>query len=761
MRDMMEHRERVGGRNLAVAVVAGVIAMAAIRVFGIPGLDPSLWGDIAEISGIRPPHSTFPGLWRILTGWMFTLFGVPAALKTLSALGTAAIGVATFLFCLIVRQILALLIRTGRPYPVWSDWIAPGFSLLASILFGVSAPVERIFQIFSSEGLRFLMLLAIVHVSLRWFTVGGRWRLFPLMALMGVLTAETPFGFILPMLFVGFYVSVWNCVMDGLFPKPECLPMPGELPKWRMFLLFLGGLGLAVWMNTTAFVAMGGAKAQGWDVAGVYFRYATGYLNMVIGASTLIGWVLGTGFCVLPFVVALRLLPLVVRDDRQMPFGLGALLFFVGFLALAQSGAIPAVRFWTFASDLTAVYSGFLLSVFVFCAMATVGAVGAAFAFECQRTYLSTDSADEETEVFAQPPGVLLRRTVPAIGVLVLALAAFSVPKAVETEMQGIVDAAVEETVEECGDAEWLFTDGHLDPAIEIAAARRGRTIRTLNLMSGGSAWECAVRQRGFTPGTDDYKLVETGVPALLRMWAGERTNGMEKAAIQLGFEFWKREQKPMPRASGVVARERGMDEAAAAEGIRRTKALIDRILAISDKVEDANPSSALSSAFSAVNWRISRFAYLRNDVETADGLDRANSILRKMLSAVEYERQRTFMQLTPREGLEIALRRANYAEAKQYSIPVLNNDPDDPQANFAMGMAAIMKNRYKEAEIHLARILKRRPKEPAALNNLSIVCRKQGKYKEAEDYARRALEVLPGSPEVQRTLSDALKKAP
>ena len=756
MRDMLNKREEVGLLNRVLAVVAAVVAILTILICGIPGLDPSMWGDVAEVSGLRPPHAIFPGLWRILTGWMFSLFGTAGAMGFLTFLGALVAGVCTYFVYLIVRQILALLIRTDHPYPVWSDRIAPGFSLLAAILFGISSPLAQIAQVFSPDEVRLLLFLGIVHVSLRWFSVGGRWRLFPLMALMGMLAAETPFGFILPIMFVGFYVSVWRCVEDGLFPQPEKLPEPVDLPKWRMFFLFLGGLALTVWMNATAFIAMGGAEAQGWDVVGVYFRYGTGYLHMILGASSIIGWVLGIGFCVIPFMVALRLLPVVARDDRQMPFGVGALLFFVGFLALMQTGAIPGTRFWTFATELTLVHSGFLTAFFVFCAMATVAIFGAAFAFECQRTYLNP----EEDEL-AQPPGILLKGLVPVIGVIVLVLAFFSVPKPVESEMQRIVDATIEETVEECGDAVWIFTDGRLDPAIEIAAAKRGRVLRALNMMSGAEAWEGFVKLRGFEPDTEDYKAAQTSIPALLRMWAAEKTNGMERVALQLGFEFWKREQKPLPRASGVLAREKGMSEAEAARGIERTKAIAERILVLADDVEKADPSSALASAFSAVNWRISRFAHMRDDVEVANGLDQANSALRRMLSAIEYERQRTFMQLTPREGLEIALRRANYTEAIRYSASVLRNDPDDPQANFAMGMSAIMDKRYKDAEFYLRIVLKRRPKEPAALNNLSIVCRKQRKFKEAEDFARLAIDILPGSKEVQQTLRDALKKAP
>ena len=235
----------------------------------------------------------------------------------------------------------------------------------------------------------------------------------------------------------------------------------------------------------------------------------------------------------------------------------------------------------------------------------------------------------------------------------------------------------------------------------------------------------------------------------------------MDGVGLQLGFEFWKREQKTLPKASGMVAIEKGLDDATAEQGIQRAKAIADRILAIADKAAKANPSPALASAFSAVNWLISRFARLRNEVDVAKGLDRANTDLQRMLLAVEIERQRTFMHLTPLEGLEIALRRANYAEARRYAAAVMQNDPDDPQANFAMGMDALMNKKYEEAQRYLEKVLKRRPKEPAVLNNLSIVCRKQRKYKEAEDYARRAVDVLPGSPEVQDTLKDALEKAP
>ena len=127
--------------------------------------------------------------------------------------------------------------------------------------------------------------------------------------------------------------------------------------------------------------------------------------------------------------------------------------------------------------------------------------------------------------------------------------------------------------------------------------------------MSGASKWEVNVRCRGFEPGSPDYTAAATGIPSLLRIWAGEKVNGMDGVGLQLGFEFWKREQKTLPKASGMVAIEKGLDDATAEQGIQRAKAIADRILAIADKAAKANPSPALASAFSAVNWLISRFA--------------------------------------------------------------------------------------------------------------------------------------------------------
>jgi len=739
-------------RDFVLAGAVGIAVSAAILVFGVPGLDPSLWDEMSVVSGLRPPQTIFPGFWRILTGWLFALVDISVSPLLLKVLGAAVAGVISALVYFITRDMLSYLVRTLFVYRVWKNRIVPFFALLSATIVGMSDPLWRIARVFSSAELRMLICLVIIYLVMRWFARGNRWRLFPAFALMGMMAAETPFGFLLPIGFVVGYIVLWHMYVDNVAQRPKAMVAPTELPKWRMFFLFLGGFVVAIWANTMNFVMLGGLEANAWKASDIYFRYLGGYWGVFAGAASIIGWVLGLGFCVFPLVASARLFPMTVRDDRQMPFNLGVMMFFLGTLATMQSGAFPTARFWTFTREIVLVHSGFLLVFFVFCAALTTAMFGAAFAMECQRKYLNDD---------VPKPGPLLKGVVPFLAVILFVLLFAHLRKPVETEVQSIVDEALSQIVDECGDAKFLFTDGHLDAGVELRAAACGKTIYALNMMAGASDWELAVRRRGLDPESEDYKSAETGVPALLRVWAGEKPEGMKESALQLGFEYWKREQKAMPKIAGLVARVEGLDEAMVTNGIDRARKLSARVLAIAKPFEKVDTSSALAEAFSAVSWRLGRFARHRNEESLADELDLSNTALKRMLTIIEYERLRTFMQLTPREGLQLALRRADFVEARRYAAAVLRYDEDDPEANFGMGMSALQRKQFEDARMYLERVLKRRPEEPAVLNNLSIVCRKLRKYDDSLNYAKEAIKFLPDSAEVKQTLKDAEKRAP
>ena len=112
-----------------------------------------------------------------------------------------------------------------------------------------------------------------------------------------------------------------------------------------------------------------------------------------------------------------------------------------------------------------------------------------------------------------------------------------------------------------------------------------------------------------------------------------------------------------------------------------------------------------------------------------------------------------TTLTLTPREGLTISLKRADFRLASSYAKKVIVQDENDISANFALGMDYFINHRYDKAEEYLKRALINAPNEPAILNNLAVVLIRLDRYDEAETNAVKALEILPKSQKIQETL--------
>jgi len=743
--------DRLGARDFVLASLVGLLFAGLYLVFAARGLDPALWNDMTVSAGLRPPRTIFPGVWRIATSGFISLVGMGRISAMLRLCGAAAGGFSVFFAYLIVRQALAYLTRV-RYVAEWGG-IAATFSAIAAVCFGACDSMWRVVSPLTPGGLRLVFLLLAVHVFLRWLKRGGVWRVLLTMFLAGALSSETPFAFLLPLLFYVAYRLTIGAIDDEQFQVEGKLPPPALLPRWRMFFAFVAGFLLVAALNVWSFVSFGGLEASGWSAFDIVFHYAVGFYTIVRTAASPIGWVLGMTFSVLPFVVALVLFPMLCRDNEPIRFKLGLILFFAGILALVQCGILPYTRLWSLSSGAAEVASDFLECLFALCTAATTALAASCFAQGCQ-SYYEYDSDDGGYQP-VERRGFLFRNLALAVVVLFAAPVLFRIYRPAETELRAVVRDALVETVRECGDAEFVFTDGRLDAGLELVAAQMGSKVRPLNMMGDSSPWERHIRTRGFEDGTPDYEAVSTGVPVLLRVWAGERTNGMDRAAVQLGFEFWRRARRPLPAQSGLVAREKGVDDAEAERGVAAAKRLADRIIFVAKNFPRLSISPALRGAVSSVSWRISRFARLRDDEALANELDEWNETVKQMMKLIEYERMRTFMQLTPYEGLGLALRRADFAEARRYAVTVLQMDPDDPEANFGTGMAYLMEDKLKEAEFYLERTLKRRPEEPAVLNNLSIIYRKTNRLEKSLEFVRRAHELAPANEEIQRTLRD------
>lgn len=309
--------------------------------------------------------------------------------------------------------------------------------------------------------------------------------------------------------------------------------------------------------------------------------------------------------------------------------------------------------------------------------------------------------------------------------------------RAAVAELQGVIDDYVREVVEEAKGVRAIYTDGAFDDDIRHEAKRRGVELEPVSVMASPHALRVAVKEG-------------------------------EDVALQLGFELWKRDGKELPICSGVLARPLGMPEEDRLRGVDVARQIGERIITLYEKgVVDFVDDKRTRERLLFVQWRIARIARMRaerekragrqelaqKDVELSDRLDGYNAALKRILDNMEKAKERALQDMTPRERLQLALARADFKLARRFAEPILESDPDDPDANFAMGMYFYEQKQWTRAEEHLRRSLVKKPRQPAIWNNLGMVYMHLGRHDEALKCAKRALEIIPESAEVKDTI--------
>ena len=315
-------------------------------------------------------------------------------------------------------------------------------------------------------------------------------------------------------------------------------------------------------------------------------------------------------------------------------------------------------------------------------------------------------------------------------------------------KLQSVTNDYVREVVEEAKGVRVIYTEGAFDDDIRHEAKRRGIELEPISIMDGGiNSLRAALKND-------------------------------KDVALQLGFENWKRAGKELPLCSGVLARTGKMPEEDRQRGIEAARRLGDRILELyKEKLIDTTPDKGLKEKILLVQWRIARIARMRaereermgqsevarKDADLADRLDAHNANLQKILQDMEKVIEQTLEGLSPREALQKTLARCDFTRARRYAEQILADDPNDPDANFAMGMDYYTKKKWTRAEEHLRRCLIKRPRQPVYWNNLAMICLYTERYDEGLKWAQRALEIIPDSAEVKdaiKQLKDAREKA-
>ena len=762
------------------ALGLGLFAVVLLTVWPFPGLSPDVWNDAIVGAGLRPTAAIFPGFWRVIARGLYAINGVGLGNALLMWGGRAALGLTVGCVYLLFRSILSLTIRRRLNYARRRFIVVRGVAMLGAIAFLCADPVWRVGQAFSPSGLLLLISVFSLYQFFSFLQHGQLREVNLSMFLLGLLSADTPMGFVLTAVCWGVYFMAlrYAAVSMGM---ALLNPIVEQRSKWHLTFLWALGLIVGIAANCASFVWLEGLAASGLTGGDVPLLYATRWWTQFIHAASGLGWVLSLGICVLPLVVSAVLLPRAVDEEQFLPYHTGAVFFVTGMLALAQLAELSPLWFWTWSSDAT-VTPYFLQMLILLSAMTLVFALAVMGVDAACRDHerlaterfanLNGDEDDEEDNPAprrVQPSGHTSHGNIVLVVVPILLLAAV-VPgrwQQKTRQMLQLLDDYVAEVLAECGPVGWIFTDGAFDSRLELAAAEKGKKLKALSMMAGNGPYDKYVRQEGVTD-MEDRLALSMGAPMTLRTWMKDKPERMKDAAIQLGFEVWKRNGLELPICSGVLARPLDMSAEDCAAGVERTKGLADRILAF--YVAGGLPKSAgkrVNELFLFVQWRIARLARMRaeradragqtevamKDVKLSDDLDHNNASLQRILTSMEEVRSRTLKAVTPREGLQLALVRADFALARRYAEPILEAVPDDPNANFAMGMSYYVQKQYARAEEYLKRCLVKNAKEPAVWNNLAMIMLYTQRFDEAEKHAKKALELIPESAEVKDTL--------
>lgn len=702
---------------LLTGMIAGLLVGILAFCLAFPSIDPSIWREYAEATGCWPSAGVTPVLWRRL---MF--IGC-----TPEAVSSFAIGLLAFCVFDILWRTVCVIVPSQDGHRNWLRLTVPSVSLLGAALVVFSESVWRQALSGSPALLTLALFLLAIDLMLVSFCTETTFddEGMPVVTersslgasasflLSGALAVETPVAFLLPILFCALRILLyWQAVkVRSQDDSDDQLALaPIGIPNW---------LALFFWVVGFAFVCAVSDVPK--DADGLQ-RYLVEVVRDVRTAAAPLGWMLWTAGRMLPLVMICGLLPVLMAKTDQRPFVLDVMSLVVGILSLTF--ASPVVRGDWMLVSAAEVHSPLMQSLgSVLSALAVAMTL---FAF-CRRVFHEMPRGSANRRLAVWCVGLAL--------VAAVAVAFGGIGRSQARQLRRVIADAMEETVREAEGMTWIFTDGSSDVGIKLTARRHGQALSVMPLIMGGPL-----------ASTNDAST-------LLRDWVAENSTNLQASAVQLGFDLWRRERKPVPEASGLLAR-LSWPEGERERGIAVAERLGERMIELSRAGALKRESAPyVRGLFATVMWRLARMARQRGDMERADGLDEANVTRRQTMELIHRERMAAFGRLTDKESLQLALNRADFASARHFARNIIERTPDDVSANFALGMSCLMEKKTGDAVFYLEKAHQAKPKEPAIMNNLAIAYLRLNDLERAESWAKKALERAPDIPEIQETM--------
>ena len=773
----------VGGRqaflNRLYVLLFGAAVAALAWVWQFDSVPPDLMEHLSIAAGLRPPKDTTALLWQYIAAPLCRNLGLQTAETVLRVAGHVSLGVLAVLTVMLFEMIVPASLRRGEHVVWWwRAWVR--IVLFQGVaIFCCSDPVWRTFGWFSPSALQALLVVLTTICVVIYFKVGRRPPLFAAFAIIGLLTADTPVGAVILFGLIALLYLRWRLFGRQMDVVKLENPLANALLPWRLTLSFLGGVIVGTVLEVYAFGQLDGLVVFGWKSWSDYaLALPLRYLKALLNACSPAGIFIFLVVAVCPVLVELGFIKRATDDEKHLEYFDGLMFLVCCLIAFSQLTGANQLWFWTWAGEHGCVRDDVLKCVAAFlCSLAVLWALSV-FTIELylrnfrRITTLRFQDAAESAgaaEAFASLNRVqrVVRTVFLFLPVLILGCVIPFRAQRLERAMLGVVSDAARETAEECRDVKYLFTDGGLDAAVELAAAEKGRHLTALSMMGGSEdSREIYLRTRGVT-NAEDKVLLKSGAPDALRTWVRTRPDKAKEYAVQIGFELWQRHGRPMPACSGLVARPEGLTAEEATRGAAAARALARRVLAI---YEWGNPDGSidrsLRNAFLFAQWRLAILARHRanaydeageselamEETQLADELDRKNAAIDNIRAMMSWASKRKVERMTAREALIMRINQRNFALARPAALSILEVSPDDPFANYAIGMDFVEQRQYARAQVYLERCLKSRPDDSVVLHNLALCHFKRGDPKAALPYAERALGIMPDSPVIKHT---------
>ena len=736
------------------AIGLGVLAAVISFVLSPGTLDGRVWQPLAEAALLRSPECLLPGLWRLLAHVCIRVIELERTTRLLMVLGPLVLGYVTYRAASSIHTVLTLMLQTDRCPPVFQRVLIPGLVVTGVGYLVCAWPILPTSWTFTPQGLTLVLLFTIFGLIRRFLLSSSRLCGFIGLFLTGVLAAEGLWGWIVLLLVLAScYIRILHDVEARFILSNRAAR---NVVKWLATFCFLSGFGLVLGMNVWFFIHHGGS----WSTAFSNLAYS------VQGDDVAVAF----GLVLAPCLLTVVMLPRATNTETFLSYARGMILIVCGITATAF---LLQPNLVMFQDEIVIVLLRYLA------AFTLVGVLTTIVVEVYCRNHLSVLVFRYNGEPVAQTDRSVLRFPLfvrrylyaTLIGVLLL-LSTGVVWWEGAPVLAREIDRCADGILSEAKGLTWIFSDGSLDELLEVKAARNGARVSCVSLFTKRDAHAISVRQRHMK-GESDLRAMALGGAVALGSWIETDSPELAKSAVQLGFEYWRRRaDRPLPALGGFLARpggypKRDTEGALQEEAWREAEDFAVR--ANSPRLERAYRhchDRRLKERFDALKWRVARILELRARqadrhgkveegtrlVALARQLDDRNDSLSEMRTFLGLLWEQSELQITPREGLAIALKHANFRAAQSHARAVLASHPEDPDANFALGMYHYLGHDFKRAEEYLQAALKVRPKEPALLNNLAIVRMHLGKLADALELSERALALKPDRDEIQQT---------